>query len=286
MSVKPPCPSRTHRDRPPSPPTDLPYLVRAAGRIDRQPMHSTAGTHHGDAMLTLVLAGTGRYLQAGREAAVAGGMIGLVLPGGDVGVLMADADDPYDHYYCRFAGTEAMHVARRLRAEPMTSAFGPCPGFEEVGEGFGRLIGAWGGRRRSNPDRLAACDALLAYVLALLDRREPPVGRAGRLSRDGLLRYLRDHLAEPADLSRVGEAMGVSRPHLCRRGKQLLGETVLSAWRRMKLDWAKILLRREEFTVADVARRVGYPDAQYFSKVFSRHVGTSPAAFRRASAPR
>lgn len=267
-------------DRPPSPPTNLPYLVRAAGRIDRQAMHSTPGTHHGDAMLTIVLGGAGRYLHAGGETLVTAGMLGLILPGGDVGVLMADAEDPYDHYYCRFAGTEAMRVARRLRDDRLAGPFGVCPGFEEVAEAFGRLVWAWGGRREPPPDRLAPCDALLAYLLALLERRDGQTRRDGRLSREGLLRYLRDHLAEPADLSRVGEAFGVSRPHLCRRGKELLGETVLSAWRRMKLDWAKVLLRRGEFTVAEVARRVGYPDGQYFSKVFGKHVGTNPAAFR------
>ncbi len=44
---------------------------------------------------------------------------------------------------------------------------------------------------------------------------------------------------------------------------------------------AKELLRYTEDSVCEVARRCGFPDQGYFSKVFSAHVGCSPSEYRR-----
>ncbi|WP_443062916.1 AraC family transcriptional regulator [Streptomyces sp. NBC_00440] len=33
--------------------------------------------------------------------------------------------------------------------------------------------------------------------------------------------------------------------------------------------------------MARIAREVGYPGPAYFTRVFTRHVGTTPTAFRR-----
>ncbi|MET9347192.1 AraC family transcriptional regulator [Streptomyces termitum] len=48
----------------------------------------------------------------------------------------------------------------------------------------------------------------------------------------------------------------------------------------VRLDRAKELLAATELPVAAVARRVGYDDPAYFSRLFTRRVGTAPARFR------
>ncbi|GAA0596951.1 hypothetical protein GCM10009534_34170 [Kribbella sandramycini] len=51
---------------------------------------------------------------------------------------------------------------------------------------------------------------------------------------------------------------------------------------RTRLSTAKALLVEEELSVAAVARRVGYDDPAYFSRLFTARTGSSPRAFRRS----
>ncbi|HET6354107.1 helix-turn-helix transcriptional regulator, partial [Streptomyces sp.] len=48
----------------------------------------------------------------------------------------------------------------------------------------------------------------------------------------------------------------------------------------IRLGRAKELLAATELPVAAVARRVGYEDPAYFSRLFTRRVGTAPIRFR------
>ncbi|MFE1793688.1 helix-turn-helix domain-containing protein, partial [Streptomyces sp. NPDC059525] len=48
----------------------------------------------------------------------------------------------------------------------------------------------------------------------------------------------------------------------------------------IRLTRAKELLARTDLPVAGIARRVGYEDPAYFSRLFSRRVGMAPVRFR------
>ena len=48
----------------------------------------------------------------------------------------------------------------------------------------------------------------------------------------------------------------------------------------VRLGRAKELLAATELPVAAVARRVGYDDPAYFSRLFTRRVGMAPVRFR------
>ena len=49
---------------------------------------------------------------------------------------------------------------------------------------------------------------------------------------------------------------------------------------QVRLLEAKTLLAESDLAVARVAARVGYDDANYFSRLFTRHVGVAPSTFR------
>lgn len=261
------------------PPTRLPYCVRTIGHVYDQPYHATRGTYHQDAMFTLFLRGRGMYLRGGRETPVGEGIAGLVLPGRDVGLLLADPDDPYDHYYCRFTGSEALRTARRIVAEHSRMPFFAWEHRHRAVELLQQMIGKGDANRTLRVERTRPIDAMLAELLSLLDC--PPRETGDELSARNLQRYLNDHLADPADLQAVADHFGLSRCYLCRAAKPLLGETLMDAWCRMKIAWAQTLLRETPLPIAHVARRVGYQDAFYFSKVFHRHTGQSPRDWRK-----
>jgi len=83
-------------------------------------------------------------------------------------------------------------------------------------------------------------------------------------------------------LDRTAAHFGLSRAHLCREAKRLLGMPFQKAAEREKLIWAATLLRDRtlDLNVSEAAYRVGYADPLYFSKVFKRHHGISPSSYR------
>ncbi len=277
MRTLPAFPSSTfHREV--HPPTPQPYRVHTLGHVYDQPYHATLGTYQRDAMFTLFLGGKGTYLQGKREISIGKGMTGLVLPSRNPGLLLADPADPYDHYYCRFSGAEAMRTARRISAEHRGEPFFPWEDSRAVIELLQRMIREGNANQASTAKRTRPIDAMLAELLSRLDC--PPSETGDELTARNLQRYMEDHLAEPANLQAVADHFGFSRCYLCRAAKPLLGETLMDAFSRMKIDWARTLLRASPLSIAHVARRVGYQDAFYFSKVFRKYTGQSPREWR------
>jgi len=264
------------------PPTRLPYRVRTVGRNARRAYHATLGTHHGDAMITLVIAGRGWYRGGGEARPLAAGDVVLVTPDREAGIIMADPADPYDHFYCRFAGSEALRTAGRIVTE---RADGEAVFAWDAWRDGAALMGRMRVEAAWDPapaDRITPTDAMLAELLAMLDYRPPAAGRA--LTGEVLRQYMIDHIAEPNDLSAAAGHFGVSRSHLCREARRLLGTTLVGAWQAMRLEWARILLGEASLSVGEVARRVGYADAFYFSRVFREQCGLSPRQWRKTRA--
>jgi len=264
------------------PPTRLPYRVHSVGRMYDNPRHSTLGTYHDDVMVTLFLGGKGWYRWKGEELEVLPGMVGVVLPRRSVGVLMSDADDPYDHFWCRFAGREALATARRISKRYGGAPFFPYERWSEWADSFRLLESAWNAREPSvGEERTRPVDGLLAYLLSLLD--EPPPAAEKNLTAERLRRYMHDRLAEAANLDLMAAHFNVSKPHLCRSAKSLLGNTLHHIWQEMKMEWARVLLRESRLSIAQVAQRVGFEDPFYFSKVFRAYAGKSPSEWRRTA---
>lgn len=92
--------------------------------------------------------------------------------------------------------------------------------------------------------------------------------------------FIQQHYDEPLARQDLAAAVGVNKDYLGRIFQQ---ELRLSPWEyliRYRVLRAKELLRRTDYTIAEVAARVGFDTATYFSHIFHREVGCSPRAFR------
>lgn len=264
--------------RPPWPPTDLPFQVHSAGRVRDQPWHSTAGTYFDDVMVTVFVGGRGIYRR--REAvpvAVVAGMIGVV-PAEDPGLLMADPAEPYEHYYCRFNGAPAKRMAREILKQTGGERFTtrPEPVWREAAEIISRMGTV--GKPVAAPERMTRADALLPQLLVTAAMEEEE--RAEKLDARALRNWFSRHLSMPADLEAVAREFGVSKSYLCRRARRELGTTLGDLFESMKTEWAGVLLRESSLRISEIARRVGYEDPCYFSRVFRKRTGLSPRAWR------
>ena len=74
----------------------------------------------------------------------------------------------------------------------------------------------------------------------------------------------------------------MSRSAFAARFRELLGQPVMGYLTELRMQLAVDLLHRSGRTVSDVATAVGYESEASFSRVFKRHLGTTPRQVRQA----
>lgn len=102
-------------------------------------------------------------------------------------------------------------------------------------------------------------------------------GHAASLARAPRILHLRD-----GGTSVVADLAAPGGPAIVHWGEALADGVALEGLLiQLRLSHAQALLAETDLTVAAIARQVGYDDAGYFSRLFSRRIGESPSAFRR-----
>ena len=72
----------------------------------------------------------------------------------------------------------------------------------------------------------------------------------------------------------------VSEEHLSRLFKKEMGITLTAYIADLRTKKAAELLKTSMLSVAEIAMYVGYPDSNYFVKVFKKRYGMTPSAYR------
>jgi AraC-like DNA-binding protein len=79
-------------------------------------------------------------------------------------------------------------------------------------------------------------------------------------------------------------ALRMSRSHIHRKLTEEVGLSISDYIKHIRLEKAKELLILTKYPIYEIANRVGYSDANYFSRSFSKIYGISPSQCRQASA--
>lgn len=127
------------------------------------------------------------------------------------------------------------------------------------------------------------CDAILAQALSatridasrgwLAALHDPAIGRAlAAIHEDPRTRW---------DATVLAERVGMSRTRFFARFTELVGEPPAAYLSRWRVQVAADLLRREDPSTAQLAEETGYASEEAFCRVFRRHLGVTPAEYRR-----
>jgi AraC-like DNA-binding protein len=227
-----------------------------------------------------------QYTLAGRGAYAEGGRTCAVGPGEGFIVLLPSAHRyrlPPDSLYWTFFWFIVRHPVlaeriRRLRREEAAVQRWD-PGSAALEQAVALIAGACHGRLRdvwSFEERLFSW--LLETERELHRRRYPEDER--HLLLEETRRAVREHLPRPLGTIDLAEGRGLERTTFCRRFKAGTGLTPAAFMTEVRLEEARKLLRSPA-KIEAIARQTGFADANHFCKVFRRHLGTSPGAYRR-----
>ncbi|MFI6294722.1 AraC family transcriptional regulator [Nonomuraea sp. NPDC050790] len=137
------------------------------------------------------------------------------------------------------------------------------------------------GRATSLSDHVGLGAALHALIHEVGPGQGPSATRtpASQLGQRAIALLTAD-LEHPVKIGEVARRLSVSRDTLIAAVRGVTGETPVDYLTRHRLDRAKVMLADTDLPVGAIARRVGYTEHAYFTRVFTRRVAMSPAAFR------
>lgn len=111
----------------------------------------------------------------------------------------------------------------------------------------------------------------------IIDKRQ----RTNRNFIEKAKEYIKNnYMLEDLDLGIISEHIHVSSAYLSRLFKQVTGETCIEFTNKIKINQSKKLLKETNLKLYEIAYKVGYSDAQYFSTCFKKYEGISPTDFR------
>ncbi len=94
------------------------------------------------------------------------------------------------------------------------------------------------------------------------------------------------HYDQPFRREALAGNLGVTSGYLTHVFRKDLGMTPSEYLTRLRVIRARELLADPAYTITEVAARVGYDDAAYFSRIFLKETGHSPRAYRQITQPR
>lgn len=176
--------------------------------------------------------------------------------------------------------------ARLARAQCLS--FEPqAPAFQALDEAVRALTAETQGHA---PWRMTALTAALGMVLVRLGRALEAAGAHGAQAPSRSLLHVQrfralveQHYRAQHPLSFYARQLGITTTQLNRVCREVLRTSALGAIHERLLLEAKRDLAYTQLSVKEVALTLGFADAAYFTRFFSRHTGWSPRHFRNVA---
>ena len=92
--------------------------------------------------------------------------------------------------------------------------------------------------------------------------------------------YLNEHIDEQITVETITKKFAINRNKLNEIFMDQASMTCHDYLLNLRLDLAKVMLTNTELPINEIGSRVGYPDANYFAKIFKNVTGKTPTQYR------
>ncbi len=95
--------------------------------------------------------------------------------------------------------------------------------------------------------------------------------------------YVETHIFERIRLADMASSVGYTESYISRQFKKEMGESLFDYINRRKVELAKRLLKEYPITVSDLSDRLAFASPSYFSSLFRKITGMTPAEYQAGS---
>lgn len=97
------------------------------------------------------------------------------------------------------------------------------------------------------------------------------------------IEYLNEHYCTKIKLQDIAQQIHVNSAYLGQQFKQEVGVSFSEYIHRLRIEEARKLLRRTHMKISDIASKLGYHDAEYFTDKFKALTGELPSVYKNKS---
>jgi len=193
----------------------------------------------------------------------------------------ADCDSPWSIYWMHFSGELAPHLVSSpnqvLEIDLASNArfADRILLFEEIYRNLGM------GYSVDNLEYASVCLWHLLGSFRYLSqfRKVKELNLSDPVSKS--IEFMREHLSEKLSLDGIASSCGLSLSHFCFLFKSKTQRTPLDYLTHLRIQQACQLLDFSGLKTGEIARKTGYEDPFYFSRVFKKIMGSSPQQYRK-----
>lgn len=118
------------------------------------------------------------------------------------------------------------------------------------------------------------CEKYQNYVNAGSQRFSPAIR--------GAILYINEHYHQKVFLTDIAKAVFMNHTYLSQQFKKEVGLSIPKYLEQVRINKALLLIRSSDYSISEVAERVGFSNQNYFSKVFKNVTGSSPMKYKKS----
>ena len=193
----------------------------------------------------------------------------------------ASQRDPWTIQWVHFVGEDAPYFLTLLRSGfilPIHPDLTPKidrlfeDAYESLANGF-------------NQQSIICAAQIVRHILGLLffsNKAFSPTTKTRQFRNlDQAIQFMKQHIDATLTIDQMAQQAGLSPAHLSRLFNQQIGFPPMDYFIHLKVQRACRFLTLTPLSIKEIGSRLGYSDQYYFSRVFHKVMGVSPAAYRR-----
>ncbi len=241
--------------------------------------HQMERLQHDDNLLLFCTQGEGEARIAHQNFRLLTGEL-LLLPRGKAHSYQASRQQPWTLYWLHFDGLTSDLMMDRLLQLAEGAVLKTDLQAKLLGD-FGSLMNLRdGGYQLDNFIHASHHIAQMLSFIALISRPRLKLKSGRYLDLDRIHSLMQEKLHQQLDLDTIAASVSLSKYHFSKKYKELTGYSPIQHFIHLKMQSACYQLDISDKSVQEVAAELGYDDAYYFSRLFSKVLGISPSQYR------
>lgn len=263
--------------------TDIPLAVVSCGnyKLRKMPVLKTVRPYgRKDYQMMYVASGNVYYMEENRQhTALAGSLI--LFPPNIPQNYMYYREEQTEVYWVHFTGNRAEDTVREVFGGVNAACVLPVGRSSAYPYLYLQMIHEL---QMKKPCFEELLELRLREQLALAKRyQREALGADWRMKKEveTAVRYFNENYSKPVNISEYAKAQNMSTCWFIRSFRQYTGMPPLQYLTKIRMAKAASLLESTNYNVGEIGAVVGYENPLYFSRIFKKQTGYSPAEYRK-----